>query len=170
MRKELMIAPLSTVHLEEARAAVLSPRRAMQERYRQYMRGLTPDTAGQLELGPEDRCITERARLKAAAKAEGIYPQIQRRGTTTGSGRPTSHRSHVGDGLPRAGGPAVNKTGHCVDYQSIIRERRGRQPRGCPRQAGVGAPRSPVHAAVAHTVACRVRTQKLAVAAMPVGQ
>jgi hypothetical protein len=76
------MATFSTVPLEEARRAVLPPRRATQERYRGYVRGLTPDTAGQLELGPDDRSITERARLKAAAKAEGINLHIQRRGTT----------------------------------------------------------------------------------------
>jgi hypothetical protein len=46
------------------------------------VRQLTPDTAGTLELGEGDRPITERARLKAAAKAEGITLQIQRKGNT----------------------------------------------------------------------------------------
>jgi hypothetical protein len=68
--------------IEDARRAVLPPRRATQEQYRQYVRGLTPDTAGQLELGPDDRPITERARLKAAAKAEGMNLHIQRRDKT----------------------------------------------------------------------------------------
>jgi hypothetical protein len=70
----------STVPLDQARTAVLPPRRATQERYREYVRNLGPDTAGRLELGPEDRPITERARLKAAAKAEGINVEIRRRG------------------------------------------------------------------------------------------
>ena len=43
---------------------------------------MTPETAGSLELGEGDRPITERARLKAAAKTEGINLHIQRRGNT----------------------------------------------------------------------------------------
>ena len=35
-----------------------------------------------LELGPEDRPITERARLKSAAQAEGVNLEIRRRGNT----------------------------------------------------------------------------------------
>lgn len=44
------------------------------------MRQLTPDQAGQIELGEDDRPITERARLKAAAKSDGMNLHIQRRG------------------------------------------------------------------------------------------
>ena len=76
------MATFSTVPLDEARQAVLPPRRAVQEQYRTYVRNLSPDTAGQLELGEGDRPITERARLKAAAKSEGINLHIQRKGTT----------------------------------------------------------------------------------------
>ena len=54
----------------------------MQEQYREYVRQLADDQAGQLQLGGEDRPITERARLKAAAKAEGINLEIRRRGNT----------------------------------------------------------------------------------------
>jgi|SRR3954449_8492852 len=74
------MATFSTVSLEEARTAVLPPRRATQEQYRQYVRQLTPEAAGRIELGEGDRSITERARLKAAAKAEDITLHIQRRG------------------------------------------------------------------------------------------
>ena len=70
------------ISMSEARTAVLPPRRATQEQYRQYVRQLADDQAGQLELGEEDRPITERARLKAAAKAEGINVEIRRRGNT----------------------------------------------------------------------------------------
>src|SRR5947207_9659520 len=76
------MATFSTVSLEEARTSVLPPRRANQEQYRQYVRRLTPEAAGRLELGDGDRPITERARLKAAAKAEGLNLHIQRRGNT----------------------------------------------------------------------------------------
>ena len=76
------MATFSTVPMEEARRAVLPPRRATQEQYREYVRGLGDDTAGQLELGEGDKPITERARLKAAAKSEGLNLHIQRRGTT----------------------------------------------------------------------------------------
>src|SRR4051794_18595313 len=76
------MATFSTVSLEEARTSVLPPRRATQEQYRQYVRQLGPDAAGRLELGDGDRPITERARLKAAAKAEALSLHIQRRGDT----------------------------------------------------------------------------------------
>src|SRR5215211_3773378 len=76
------MATFSTVSMEEARTAVLPPRRATQEQYRQYVRQLTPEAAGRLELGENDRPITERARLKAAAKTEGLNLHIQRRGNT----------------------------------------------------------------------------------------
>src|SRR4051794_19721699 len=76
------MATFSMVSLDQARRSVLPPRRATQEQYREYVRSLTPDGAGQLELGSEDRPIAERARLKAAAKSEGLNLHIQRRGTT----------------------------------------------------------------------------------------
>ncbi|HZU05862.1 MAG TPA: hypothetical protein VFB73_07810 [Chloroflexota bacterium] len=74
------MATFSTVSMKEARESVLPPRRATQERYREYIRQLNGETAGRLELEPGDRPITERARLKAAAKAEGVNLFIQRRG------------------------------------------------------------------------------------------
>jgi hypothetical protein len=76
------MATFSTLPLEDARRAVLPPRRATQAQYQEYVRGLNRDSAGQLELGPEDRPITERARLKAAAKALGVNLEIRRRGNT----------------------------------------------------------------------------------------
>jgi hypothetical protein len=76
------MATFSMVSLEEAQRAVMPPRKATQEQYRQYIRQLSPEAAGQLQLGPDDRPITERARLKAAANAEGINLQIQRKGNT----------------------------------------------------------------------------------------
>src|SRR5215207_6241280 len=48
------MATFSTISLDEARKAVLPPRRATQAQYQDYVRGLSEDTAGQLELGPED--------------------------------------------------------------------------------------------------------------------
>jgi len=79
---EVEMATFSTVPLDEAQRLVMAPRRATQEQYRQYVRALTPEEAGQLELGPEDKSITERARLKAAAQAEGVNLHIQRKGST----------------------------------------------------------------------------------------
>jgi hypothetical protein len=76
------MATFRVVSLDEARQAVLPPRRALQEQYRDYIRGLGLDAAGQLELGPEDKSITERARLNAAARAESVNLHIQRRGST----------------------------------------------------------------------------------------
>jgi hypothetical protein len=74
------MATFSTVSMKEARESVLPPRRATQERYRDYVRQCNATTAGRLELQENDRPITERARLKAAAKAEGLNLHIQRRG------------------------------------------------------------------------------------------
>lgn len=76
------MATFSTVPLDEAQRLTMPPRRATQEQYRQYVRQLSAEEAGQLELGPNDRPITERARLKAAAKAEGRNLLIQRKGNT----------------------------------------------------------------------------------------
>jgi hypothetical protein len=82
MGREVEMATFATLPLDEARKLVLPPRKATQEQYRQYVRGLSSENAGRLELGPDDRPITEQARLKAAAKAEGISLYIQRRGNT----------------------------------------------------------------------------------------
>src|SRR4051812_13159739 len=76
------MAMFSTVPLDEAQRLVMPPRKATQEQYRQYVRQLSPEEAGQLQLGPDDKPLTERARLKAAARAEGVNLHIQRRGTT----------------------------------------------------------------------------------------
>lgn len=76
------MARFSTVSMKEARESVLPPRRATQERYREYVRQLGEDSAGKLDLDTNDRPITERARLKAAAKSESVNLHIQRRGTT----------------------------------------------------------------------------------------
>jgi hypothetical protein len=108
------MATFSTVSLEEARHAVLPPRRATQEAYRDYVRGLAADTAGQLELGPEDRPITERARLKSAAKAEGINLHIQRRGNIIAfwqTDEPPKTRTRGATKATGAGGRGRKKTG-----------------------------------------------------------
>jgi hypothetical protein len=68
--------------LTRAERHILPPRGETQERYRQYIRKLSSEEAGRLELGPADKPITERARLKAAAKAEGVNLRLQRRGNT----------------------------------------------------------------------------------------
>ncbi len=76
------MATFSTLSRKEALESVLPPRRATQERYREYVRQLGQDSAGQLDLELLDRPITERARLKAAAKAESLNLEIRRRGNT----------------------------------------------------------------------------------------
>ena len=76
------MAQFTLIPMDAAKAAVLPPRRAVQEQYRQYLRDLGPDSGGQLLLAEGDKPITERARLKAAAQAEGIHLNIQRRGNT----------------------------------------------------------------------------------------
>src|SRR4051794_7033631 len=74
------MATFATVTLDEARRLVLPPRRAVQEQYREYVRSLGPEGAGRLELEESDKSITERARLKAAAREEGLNLHIQRQG------------------------------------------------------------------------------------------
>ena len=76
------MAQFTLIPMDAAKTAVLPPRRAVQEQYRQYLRDLGPDSGGQLLLAEGDKPITERARLKAAAQAEGIHLNIQRRGNT----------------------------------------------------------------------------------------
>ena len=98
------MAKFSTIPISEARMLVLPQRRAIQEQYRAYVQQLTADAGGRLELGAGDRPITERARLKAAAKAAGLNLHIQRQGTTiffwlttdepkSASKRPTGRKS-----------------------------------------------------------------------------
>ena len=76
------MATFQRISLEEAQKVVMAPRRLAQSEYRQYLRELDPDTAGRIVLGDGDRPITIRARLKAAAKAEGKEVDIQRKGNT----------------------------------------------------------------------------------------
>src|SRR5439155_7176632 len=96
--RSVLVAKFSTMPISEARILVLPQRRAIQEQYRAYLQRLTSDEGGRLELGAGDRPITERARLKAAAKAAGVNLHIQRQGTTiffwltTEEARPSSKR------------------------------------------------------------------------------
>jgi hypothetical protein len=76
------MATFTLVSLEEGRRLGLPPRRAVQEQYRDYVRNLGREGAGRLDLEEADRPITERARLKAAAKTEGLNLHIQRQGRT----------------------------------------------------------------------------------------
>ncbi len=75
------MARFSLISREEAQRVTLPPRRALHEEYRAYLRQLGPDEAGRVELDAGEHPLTERARLKAAAKAEGIDLDIHRRGT-----------------------------------------------------------------------------------------
>lgn len=76
------MARYEPISIEEARHAVLPPRRQVAEQYQSYIRGLLDNghNAGQLILDDGDHPVTERARLKAAAKAEGVQLYIRRRG------------------------------------------------------------------------------------------
>ena len=73
------MATFQRIPLEEAQKVVMAPRRLAQTEYRQYVRELDANTAGRIALGPDDRPITVRSRLKAAAKAEGRELEIQRK-------------------------------------------------------------------------------------------
>jgi len=73
------VATFQRIPVEEAQRVVMAPRRLAQSEYRQYVRELDASTAGRILLGGEDKPITVRARLKAAAKAEGKPLEIQRK-------------------------------------------------------------------------------------------
>ena len=73
------MATFQRIPVEEARKVVMAPRRLAQTEFRQYVRELNEDTAGQIELGEGERSISVRARLKAAAKEEGRELIIQRK-------------------------------------------------------------------------------------------
>ena len=68
--------------MDEARALTTASRAQAHHEYREYVRALSPDTAGQIILTEGDRPITIRARLRAAAQAEGVALDIQRKGDT----------------------------------------------------------------------------------------
>ncbi len=74
------MATFRLISAEEAQRLVMAPRRLAQTEYREYVRELDADTAGRIELGDGDHPISVRARLKAAAKAEGRELVIQRKG------------------------------------------------------------------------------------------
>ena len=74
------MATFRVVPMEEAQRLVMAPRRITEYEYRQYVRALDGDTAGRIELSEGEHPISVRARLKAAAKAEGKSLEIQRRG------------------------------------------------------------------------------------------
>ena len=76
------MATFQVVPLQAAQRLVMAPRRLTETEYRQYVRALDADTAGRIELSNGDRPISIRARLKAAAKAEGKVLEIQRQGNT----------------------------------------------------------------------------------------
>ena len=100
------MAEFFRIPYSEAIHLALPPRRALQEQYREYVRRLDPESAGQLQLGEEDRPITEQARLKAAARAEGINLEIQRRGNTIAFWRTDEPLQ------PRGGGRGRGATAH----------------------------------------------------------
>ncbi|HLH22489.1 MAG TPA: hypothetical protein VK066_08190 [Chloroflexota bacterium] len=76
------MATFEVIPLQEARRLVMAPRRLAETEYREYVAALDANTAGRIELGEGDRPISVRARLKAAAKAEGKSLEIQRQGDT----------------------------------------------------------------------------------------
>jgi hypothetical protein len=78
------MATFAPISVAEAKRMTIPPRIATQHQYREYVEEVrsNPEVAGRLDLDPDDRPITERARLKAAAKAEGVNLHIQRRGHT----------------------------------------------------------------------------------------
>ena len=76
------MATFERISREEAQRLVMAPRRLVHSEYREYIRQLDENRAGRLELGEDEKAITIRARLRAAAKAEGREVEMQRRGRT----------------------------------------------------------------------------------------
>jgi hypothetical protein len=74
------MATFQVVPLEQAQRLVMAPRRIAENEYREYVRTLDANTAGRIELVDGDRPISVRARLKAAARAEGKTLEIQKHG------------------------------------------------------------------------------------------
>ena len=74
------MATFQRISIEDAQRLAMTPRRGALAEYRQYVRELNADTAGRIELADGEHPLTIRARLKAAARAEGRELQIQRRG------------------------------------------------------------------------------------------
>lgn len=81
--------------------------------YRAAIRRLTPDTAGRIDLAPDERAQTARARLRRAAQAEGKDLYILRRGHTlvfwerTAPGE--TRQAPAADATPPAGEPAARE-------------------------------------------------------------
>ncbi|MBX5489921.1 MAG: hypothetical protein IRZ14_02095 [Chloroflexi bacterium] len=79
------MATFQRISREEAMRLVTAPRRLAQPEYSEYIRyirQLDEATAGRLVLAEGERPVTVRARLRAAARAEGKELDIQRRGNT----------------------------------------------------------------------------------------
>ncbi|HLI26790.1 MAG TPA: hypothetical protein VKZ60_06955 [Chloroflexota bacterium] len=79
------MATFQHISREEAMRLVTAPRRMAQpvyHEYVQYIRQLDESTAGRLVLAEGEHPVRVRARLRAAARAEGKELDIQRRGNT----------------------------------------------------------------------------------------
>lgn len=74
------MATFSVIPRAQAERTIIGRRSAERAEYQEYVRGLQRGEAGRLELEEGERPITVRARLYAAAKAEGVNPEISRRG------------------------------------------------------------------------------------------
>jgi hypothetical protein len=74
------MAHFQRIPIEEARKLAAAPRRLAHPEYTQYVRQLSTHTAGRIVLGEGDHPLTVRARLQAAARAEGKELSIRRRG------------------------------------------------------------------------------------------
>jgi hypothetical protein len=79
------MATFQRISREEAMRLVTMPRRLLRPEYSEYLRyvrELDETTAGRLVLGEGEHPLRVRARLRAAARAEGKELDIQRRGNT----------------------------------------------------------------------------------------
>lgn len=74
------MAKFSVISREEAQRLVTASGRLAETEYREYVRSLNMNTAGRIELSEGEHPISIRARLKAAARAEGRTLVIQRQG------------------------------------------------------------------------------------------
>src|SRR5690242_467776 len=122
------MATFTTLPVREARESVLPPRRAVQERYRGYVRSLNPEWAGRLELDQNDRPVTTRARLKPAASADRLRLHVQRRAT------PRAYWAPPPPPHPRRRGGRGGKRSE----RKLEREPRGGRPLGRPAPSRPG--------------------------------
>ena len=140
------MATFTMVPRNEAERLVMPQRRATLEQYCEYVRAVTPEEAGRLELGPDDKPITERARIETPKPAvpEAVLAVVGQLVAQQGE------FERVSIGFPGVVMDGITRTAHgCVKPRSP-----------CPRRAVVSpqAPSAASESAVAWMRLCPGRT------------